>query len=161
MEELSKKFLSRVRKTKFCWLWEGAILKPYGYGVFSIGQGTYRAHRIAYELFIGIIPEGLLVCHSCDNRACVNPRHLWLGTHADNTADMHSKGRGFIPSPPKGINHHKAKLTEKDVEQIKKRYAKGNIFQKDLAKEFGVRQSTIGNIITGSTWKHLKKEKHK
>lgn len=90
-------WLSKVDKSGECWLWTGACDR-HGYGKFQVGFGGraqkhYRAHRFGYEALVGPIPEGKVVCHSCDNPPCVNPAHLWLGTMKDNTQDMYRKGR--------------------------------------------------------------------
>ncbi|MGH6791580.1 MAG: HNH endonuclease signature motif containing protein [Methyloceanibacter sp.] len=89
---------TRGRKNE-CWLWSGTRLVSGGYGVLVIGRRKYvsRAHRLSYEIYKGAIPDGLLVCHSCDEPACVNPHHLWLGTAGDNARDMVTKGRRHDP----------------------------------------------------------------
>lgn len=89
------RFFEKIeRKPNGCWEWLGAR-KPTGYGVFSrTDRSAVRAHRWAYEEFVGPIPAGMSVCHRCDNPPCVNPDHLWLGTQADNVHDMIKKGRG-------------------------------------------------------------------
>lgn len=92
-----ERFMLRVRKTESCWVWTGRARCKQGYGAFSIGNKERLAHRVSYEHFNGWIPEGKLVLHRCDNTRCVNPEHLFLGTHSDNLRDAYSKGRG-----PKG-----------------------------------------------------------
>jgi hypothetical protein len=86
------RFWAKVSKTDDCWNWIGAIGET-GYGNFGIGYRTYRAHRLSYEMHYGPIPSGMLVCHKCDNRKCVRPDHLFIGTHKDNMTDCSEKGR--------------------------------------------------------------------
>jgi hypothetical protein len=95
-----ERFWVNVNKTETCWLWTAGKTKQ-GYGKFWFDGKRGRAHRYAFILFNGSIPDGLLVCHSCDVRACVNPKHLWLGTHSDNSADMHRKNRQPPQNKPK------------------------------------------------------------
>jgi hypothetical protein len=90
--ELKPRFEANIRKTESCWLWTG-MLTDGGYGVISDHQKKTRAHRASYALYVGPIPEGMHVLHRCDNPPCVNPKHLFLGTHIDNMRDMESKGR--------------------------------------------------------------------
>lgn len=134
-----------------CYEWQGA-LNERGYGEFRIDGGRKKAHRIAYTIFKGEIPEGLLVCHSCDNKKCVNPAHLWLGTDKDNMTDKVSKNRQNKGSL---VNH--AKLTEEDVISIKIRLKSGQT-QVSLAREYGVHPLTILSIKQGKTWTHVKVE---
>jgi len=98
-QTLQESFLEKVQRTSNCWMWSGGRTGK-GYGVIH-HPADYRAlgaHRVAYELFVGPIPERMLVCHRCDNPLCVNPSHLFLGTNADNTADKMRKGRWRIPT---------------------------------------------------------------
>lgn len=92
---LPERFWSKVQKTDGCWLWQGATTGA-GYGGFNIKGDLIGAHRVAYELTFGPIPDGLLVCHTCDVRHCVNPAHLFLGTHTDNMQDCKTKGRTMV-----------------------------------------------------------------
>jgi hypothetical protein len=122
---LSVRFESKVKRGPDCWEWVGAIdLRGYGMiGGGGRGGGVRRAHRVSYELFVGPIPEGLFVCHRCDNRRCVNPAHLFVGTHIDNMADMDRKRRGggrFRPGRPgmRGEACPTSKLSQAMVDQI-------------------------------------------
>jgi hypothetical protein len=134
-----------------CWLWNGCT-NPAGYGVINIKEnGVWRtrlAHRVAWELFCGSVPKGLLVCHKCDTPACVNPAHHFLGTDQDNVADRVRKGR-----TAQGVNHYQAKLTEAAVIAI--RSLRGDFNQYKLAQRFGVSQHVISAIQLRQTWKAL------
>lgn len=134
-----------------CWLWTGPIYKRNEYGKFSQGSTQMAAHRWAYEFFIDDIPTGLWVLHRCDVILCVYPRHLFLGTTDNNMADMVAKGRSA-----RGEKHHKAKLTEDDVRNIRAAWNRGFVSQVDLAIQYGVRPGNIWAIVTGKTWKHVK-----
>jgi hypothetical protein len=122
-----------------------------GYGTIWHGERKMkmRAHRYAYELAYGPIPDDLCVCHRCDNRACVNPAHLFLGTRADNLADMRQKGRGA-----KGAEHGRSKLTEEQVLGIREAAAAGE-FQPAIAERFGVSRETVNLIHNRKIWTHL------
>ena len=151
------RFMEKVTKTESCWLWNGTTQKN-GYGQFYDGANTRTkgknmegAHRVAYELFVGEIPDKLCVLHKCDVRNCVNPDHLFLGTHKDNTKDMIDKGRRFNIRLA-GANNPSAKLTEAQVREIREKRANG-VKQKDICKEYGVHRSTILRITSGQTWK--------
>ncbi len=141
-----------------CWLWEKRLMKN-GYGRACLpafpgrspGQ-QHLAHRASYAAFKGD-PGELCVLHACDLPCCVNPSHLFLGTHADNTADMVRKGRS--PSiGQRGSKHHKAKLSEDQVRAARRRVAAGET-QKSVAEDLGVSRSAVGFIVSGKHWKHL------
>jgi len=170
-QEIEEKFWSRAAKRKKgCWKWTGGK-NGVGYGIF---RGR-RAHRFSYELLVGAIPEGLFVCHTCDNRECVNPKHLFVGTQQDNMSDMRAKGRGHChpkgtvwgmskmvqknPELVQGERNGRHKLTEDDVREIRKRfrqYAYRRSNAKQLAREFGVCKNAIYQIIRKAAWGHVK-----
>jgi hypothetical protein len=138
------RFLDNVDKTSTCWLWIG---KQYGgYGRLGFGRGRiFRAHRLAWLLFKGEIPEGLIVCHKCDVTRCVNPEHLFLGTNKDNTADMFEKGRA---NPPAGDEHWNSKLSAQDVSDVRWLTALG-VRNKDVAKHYQINPSQVSRIFNG------------
>ena len=133
-----------------CWVWTGATLRG-GYGQFQESGRTRQAHRGSWEAAFGPIPEGMLVCHKCDNPPCVNPEHLFLGTPADNMLDRDSKGR---QRTPKGSNNGSAKLSEHDVSIVKTLLGLG-VQGKLLATLYGVTKSTISLIKNGLLWTHI------
>lgn len=124
-----------------------------GYGRFGLATGgVVLAHRLAYELAHGSIPAGLHVLHHCDNPPCCNPAHLFVGTLADNNRDMREKGRGCNPPHRSGEAAHNAKLTEREVREIKRRYVPRVVTGRMLAAEYGVTVHTIRAIIAGRNW---------
>lgn len=130
-----------------CWEWQGVIQKS-GYGELYYKGHKYYAHRVCWEIHNGPIPDGLYVCHECDNRKCTNISHLWLGTHLDNVADMISKGRN-----PRGESHHSAKLKQSDVLIIRSDKANGATYA-ELAERYGVTPSAIQGVVMNINWKH-------
>lgn len=143
-------FWSHVTKSDGCWLWD-AYISPNGYGQFMQKDGNRTsAHRIAWKLTFGEIPNGLLVCHHCDNRKCVRPSHLFLGTHSDNTRDALSKDR-----LSRGSRNSNTKLTEEKVLEIKKMLTGKYGEQTLLAKKFSVSPEVIRLISKNKTWKHV------
>jgi hypothetical protein len=135
-----------------CWEWQGKMFTN-GYGDMSIDNKHYLAHRLSYKLFNGHIPDGLCVLHKCDNRKCVNPDHLFLGTAHDNMQDCLKKHRN---NPVQGINMFNSKLDDDAVRVIRKEYTKDGKTAKRLAELFGVSTGIIYNVITNRIWKHVK-----
>jgi len=151
---LYDRFMAKVEKTESCWAFKGAVNNS-GYASIVLVESpgkkrTYMAHRIAWELFNGGIPSGLCVLHKCDNRVCVRPDHLFLGTHKDNTQDCIQKGRFKAAPHFNGENHPASKLTAEAVNRIRNEYVRGS--GAVLAKEFGVSQQTVSAIICGTHW---------
>lgn len=151
-----KRFWDRVDKTDECWNWTGfRVPSRYGqnngYGLLRFAGHKHLAHRLAYLFTYGTVPEGLQVCHRCDNPACCNPDHLFLGTQKDNLQDASKKKRLSAPRNH-GESCGTSKLKEADVMMIRERYATGSITQKELGEEYGVGQDTISTIINHKTW---------
>lgn len=155
-EQIQSDFWSRIRKNSpvSCWIWTGATLD--GYGSLGINGKHIKAHRFAYEQYYGPIPKGMLCCHRCDNRACVNPVHLFLGHPKDNSRDMVNKGRSL-----RGERQPRAKLTEQEVTFVKAHFIPYNsaFGVTALATKFQVSQSTIRSALKGRSWKHVGGEK--
>lgn len=136
-----------------CWDWRGAKYVK-GYGNIRINGVRHLAHRLSFELHRGSIPAGLCVCHTCDNRACVNPAHLFIGTNSDNVADKVAKGR---QSRLPGMRNGRAKLTEQEVVDIR---ASVGVTATSLARRYGVSIALISEILLGKSWAHLGSEKN-
>lgn len=143
-------FWEKVDKSGECWVWTAAI-NASGYGAFASSRRRRggHAHRFAWELTYGPIPNGLWVLHKCDNRPCVRPDHLFLGTVQDNNADAVRKGRAL-----RGSRQNNALLTEAAVSVIRARLARGEQ-QKVIAADFGVSEATICSINIGRSWRHV------
>ena len=149
-EAVARRFIEKVQigRAEECWPWL-AHTNPDGYGQLGINHVMLHAHRIAWEFWRGEIPAGLCVLHRCDNPPCCNPRHLWLGTRAENNADRDAKGRRGVS---RGELNGNAKLTDEQAREIFLRYHAGGILQRDLAAEYGVVQSKISAIARGVAW---------
>jgi hypothetical protein len=147
---LAERFWECVEKSEGCWHWVGHRLDS-GYGMIKpLGQNPVGAHRISWELHNGPVPAGLDVLHHCDNPSCVRPDHLFLGTQADNMADMVIKKRSA-----RGEQNAQSKLTAEQVASMRARHACGEASKRQLAREHGVSQRTAQNAIDGRTWKHV------
>jgi HNH endonuclease len=144
--DVEKAFWERVDKKSDdeCWEWKG-YLTHRGYGQLKVKQKNVYAHRYSYELHYGRIPDNLLVCHKCDNRKCVNPSHLFLGTQKDNIHDMDKKGRRVVRPGT-------MKITRRDANEIRLLHKKG-ISVNELSKRYGLQPCTIRNIIAYRIWK--------
>lgn len=123
-----------------CWLWIGATSLTTGYGFFGLGK-TMSAHRASYILHSGEIPAGFHVRHKCDNRACVNPAHLEIGTHQDNMDDRTARGRSS-----RGEHHGKAKFSDEVVRQVRLDYVASKSYAK-TGRKFGMSKTQVGNIV--------------
>lgn len=146
IQNKEKRFFSKVKKMNYCWPWQGLIFKRTGYGIFQFCRKNLLAHRASWEIHNGQIPNGLCILHRCDNRPCVNPGHLFLGTRQDNMDDMVKKGRSL-----KGERHSMAKLKEQDVKSIRQMHSNGMPGIR-IAKSFKVNKRTIYSILNGKTW---------
>ena len=139
-----------------CWEWTGALYKS-GYGFMGVGnksgkRTTEGAHRVSYKIHTGKIPIGFYICHHCDNKTCVRPSHLFLGTPKENSKDRDLKFRGkpgYVPGEKNGMS----KLSENDV--LKIRSIGKKLKQKEIALQFNVTQTLIGMILRRKIWKNI------
>ncbi len=171
-KSFSDRFMDKILKTEACWFWKGKKGES-GYGIVYVGNGKSRmAHRVAWELFVGPIPDGLNVLHKCDTPECVNPDCLFTGTQSDNMRDMAKKGRSWSQKnygaavlriakvrkrPPVGEPHHWAKLTNEGVREIRKRRKAGQNYDA-IAFALGIGKSTVGRVINSDArggWSHV------
>ena len=147
-----ERFESQFVRVPFagCWIWTGSSKHKFGYGAFKIGNRQSKveyAHRFAWSLYVGEIPSDAHVCHSCDNPACVNPDHLFIGTAALNVADKVAKGRHLY-----GAKVPSAKITDEIAAKIKLLQSEPT---RVLAAMFGLSRQSVADIIYGRTWKHV------
>lgn len=145
---IESRFWDKVVKTDGCWLWASAK-DSFGYPLIKRSDGAQiRAHRLSYEMHKGAIPAGHFVCHKCDNKGCVNPDHLFAGTHQQNMDDMVSKSRAFRHI---GEKNYSAKLTPEQVIAI--RGESGSCAK--IGKKYGVSEMAISKIRRNITWRHV------
>lgn len=152
---LIERFMSKVRVTAKCWLWLGHG-DSRGYGLINVGSTTensktmVRAARLSYELFVGPIPDGSFILHSCDYPPCVAPHHLRPGTHTENMADMRARGRASCGL--RGEQHHSAKLIDQDVVDLRHAFRSG-VSQAELARYYGL--VAVSRIVHEKTWRSV------
>jgi hypothetical protein len=139
--------VARVKRTGDCWEWQGS-LDTSGYGLIRVDGALWKTHRLMWTMFFGTIPKKLQVLHRCDNRKCVRPEHLFLGTQQDNMNDRDVKGRGHNPS---GVEHPRAKLHAAQVADIRRRREAGESVT-DLARAFGLSKTGISRVCLRRTY---------
>lgn len=147
-------FLARIDTSGDCWLWTGyAVGRPGkpGYGRVYYGGRLFLAHRLSYALHNGDLPDGALICHTCDNPPCVNPAHLYAGTVQTNARDAVERS---LYVPKLGEANPGARLTTAQVQEIRARWGSGEK-QADLGREFDITASHIYRIVHGEAWRHV------
>jgi hypothetical protein len=146
---VEERFWSKVDRgdASECWEWRASLKRPGGYGQFWSGEKLVLTHRFAWSIVYGDIPVGLHVLHRCDNPPCVNPDHLFLGTHSDNVRDMYRKGRRRVDV--RGERNSFSKLTREQVAEIRQRSCEAT---RELAREFGVSASHVRSLKAGIGW---------
>ncbi len=147
---VAHRLMSRVTRGAGCWEWTGA-LADNGYGSIRVGGRAAGAHKVSWQVHVGEVPRGLCVLHRCDNRRCVRPDHLFLGTQADNMSDCRDKGRFVFPQIRRGEKNNKAILTEAEVKEIRASGARHAV----LAARYGVAAVTVRMIRYRRLWKHV------
>lgn len=148
---MDERFWSKVDKSGDCWEWIACKTKA-GYGQYSVNGSREYTHRLSWEYKYGPITSGIFVCHKCDNPACINPEHLFLGTQKDNMGDCHAKGRGSKPPIHYGESHPMSKLTEEEVIRIR---SFSHLGPPGVGKLFGISRQLAGAVLKRQIWKHI------
>ena len=151
-QSILERFWSKVKKTDGCWEWTGAKFRD-GYGNFWTGDNMISAHRFSYQLVKGSIPDGMFICHHCDNPGCVRVDHLFMGTPSDNIQDALIKGRLVFPDNHGEKSGH-SKLMENDVYEIRRLHSLG-IKQNLLAKLWRIGKPQVNRIVNRKHWRHI------
>ena len=160
MEDRFWEYVS-MKEEKDCWEWMGTI-RSTGYGIFHHGNIRFQAHRVAWVISNGPVATELDVCHICDNRSCVNPDHLFVGTRKENMRDAINKGRMTFQTNPeivrRGVDHSMAKLTEDQVRAIRLVCIPNHrLFNcKNVARLCNIDKSVVADIVAGRLWKSVK-----
>jgi len=145
--------LSRIKvNAAGCFEWQGC-LNHSGYGMLNVNGVPKGAHRLSFEAFRRCIPTGMFVCHKCDNPRCINPSHLFLGSHADNMQDMRSKRRSST-----GSKNGMSKVTTEDVIEMTRLYMSG-VTQRELSGKYGISRQAVSKIVTGKRWGSVQRER--
>ncbi len=148
--EHARRFQDKFMAGGGCWEWKADIVNRYP--SFSIGGKNYKAHRVAYSLYVGPIPEGMHVLHRCDNTKCVNPAHLFVGTHKDNMADRAAKGRAADTG---GIKNGRAKINNMQARIIFRLARSGSMSQEAIGAMFGLHHCSVSRIKRGEQWANV------
>ena len=151
LRTIEQRLNAYINKTSTGWLWTKDTYN-YGYGKLSIGKGKQvRAHRYMYEKYKGVIPDGMMVLHTCDTPRCCNPEHLFLGNQIDNMGDAKEKGRvGYKTFY--GDSHPRSKITMQQAEEIKELYKSGKYYQKEIGSMYGISQAVVSKILLGLSY---------
>jgi len=154
-EELADIFWRNLKKTDGCWVWFGRRVRNYGF--FYIKGRNLRAHRVSWVIHFGQIPDGMYVCHHCDNPPCVNPKHLFLGTQSDNIRDAVKKKRIVSPwanGKARGELSPRSKLKDAQVHEMRRLISKG-VPYRTIGRQFNVSATTVLRVKKGACWSHI------